>query len=118
MTDSLLTLLGGLYATGAAITVTYLIVRAPRWALRWLSVNRPRTVEDWVFAPVIAMAAVGLAFVTYVAAAFLWPAVAGVIFEEKRRVRGERRLRDAQEEEALFLEGRNAREGGAGLKWL
>jgi len=69
----------------------------------WIVRNRPRTVEDWVFAPVLAFFG-GLAVVSgFFAAVVGWPLTLVVIARE-RRFRRERRAAAAAEEERELLE--------------
>lgn len=105
MTELSFGIWGALYAVGGTVTVGYLL----SGALRWLSANRPRGAEDWVFLPVLVVNGLAMAIITVWFAVFAWPVVVFVVIREKRRARAERRALEAREEEALLTEIREAR---------
>ncbi len=95
--------LEAIYAAGGTLTGLLLIKYfGPRF-VRWIASNPPRSVEDWVFVPVLIPIGVTLCIFGLTMGSFLWPMTAIVAW----RSRQERISLEAAaeiEEDRLLLE--------------
>ena len=112
--DLRLGIFGSLYAAGGLLTLALVFKTGSRRLFKWLKANRPETVEDWVFTPVLAVLAVGMVGVGVWFTLAAWPVVAWVVYHERQRGHALRRTQADSEDRELLEEVRQLKRLGDG----
>ena len=97
------------YVTGALGTVGYLAFVTSRRLPRWLWTHRPRKVDEWLRAVLVAVLGVLVAMVVMSVTILGWPLVLSAALLQEKRNRARRRAIEVEEDEALLQEVRSLR---------
>ncbi len=107
----MITALGAIYAAGMGLTGFFLFRHYSPRITRWIRSNPPRSVEDWVFVPILIPIGMTVCVVGLWAGSLLWPMTAFIGWRSRRERIALAAAAEIEEERLLLEDIRDSTRG-------